>query len=262
MRDFEVIDRNLRRSLECYALSSERGETRESGGVFLASAGIQSPVFNFAMLSAPVPADVSELDRRVMTAKVFYAARGLSWSFWVCTDMLDASLIAKSRRVFERRGLRATSYCPGMFAESIQPPSRTLPPVECRPVQDADSRLTFCHVISNVFRLPYSTAMEIYASDRAWANGLVAYVGYLDNQAVATSATVTSDGAVGIYSVGTLPVFRELGVAETMTRHALTRAREVSGIERSVLQSTNQSHKLYERLGYRTVTRFTIYTHE
>ena len=262
MRDFEVVERNLRRSIECYALAAERGETRETSGVYLASSGIESPVFNFAMLRTPVPADTSELDRRIMTAKVFYAARGLRWTFWLCNDMLDPGIIADSRRVFERRGLYASSRCPGMLAEKLHPATRVLPPLECRRVRDAETRVSFCHLISSVFRLSFSTALEIYNSDRAWEKDLVAYIGFLDGQAVATAATVTSDGAVGVYSVGTMPAYRGLGAAEFMTRHVLERAREASGIERSVIQSTNQSHSLYERLGYRTVTRFTIYTHE
>lgn len=262
MRDFEVVDRNLRRSIECYALASEHGEIRESSGVYLASSGIESPVFNFAMLSEPVPADLSEFDRRIMAAKVFYSARGLDWSFWICHDMLDPSIIAASRRALERRGLHRTSDCPGMLAESIQPPTRTLPPVECRRVRDSETRLNFCYLISNIFRLPFSIAEGMYNSEAAWENALVAWVGYLDNEPVATSATVTSDGAAGLYSVGTLPLYRGLGVAEFMTRHALARAHDVAGVERSVLQSTRHSHALYERLGYRTVTRFTVYTHQ
>jgi GNAT superfamily N-acetyltransferase len=214
------------------------------------------------MFSEPVPADLSELDRRIMIAKVFYASRGLDWSFWVCNDMLDPSILAGAKRAFERRGLRRSSHCPGMLADGILPVSRELPPVDCRRVLDAETRLTFCHLITNIFRLPFAIASGMYNNERTWENALVGWVGYLDNQAVATSATVTSDGAVGLYSVGTMPVYRGLGVAELMTRHALARAHDVTGIERTVLQSTSHSHPLYERLGYRTVTRFTIYTHQ
>ncbi|MCP5118935.1 MAG: GNAT family N-acetyltransferase [bacterium] len=113
-----------------------------------------------------------------------------------------------------------------------------------------------------VFRVPFETTLTIYNSERAWATDLIAYVGYFDNQPVATAATVTGDGAVGVYSVATLPEYRGKGVAEKITRYALDQAREMTGIERSVLQSSKQGLGLYERMGYRVVTQFAIYTAE
>ncbi|MCP5110696.1 MAG: GNAT family N-acetyltransferase, partial [bacterium] len=242
MQEYEVVERNLRRSLECYARATRQGEIKKFPGVLIASAGVDSAVFNAAMLSGPVKAEPVELDRRIMVAKVFFSARQLNWSFWVCNDMVDPSLLGKVRRVFAARGLHQSSNCPGMLAEAVAPISRELPPLECRRVRDADTRLSFCHLTSMVFRVPFETTLTIYNSERAWETDLIAYVGYIDNQPVATAATVTTDGAVGVYSVATLPEFRKRGVAERITRHALDRAREMTGIERSVLQSSRQGH--------------------
>jgi hypothetical protein len=42
-------------------------------------------------------------------------------------------------------------------------------------------------------------------------------------------------------------------------RFALADARREHGIERSVLQSTPAGYRLYERMGYRTVTSVSVY---
>ena len=74
-----------------------------------------------------------------------------------------------------------------------------------------------------------------------------------------TSATVTAAGVVGLYSVGTLAEFRRQGYAEATLRHALEQSCRRSGLERTILQSTPGGLSLYQRLGYRVVTRFTVY---
>jgi predicted acetyltransferase len=42
-------------------------------------------------------------------------------------------------------------------------------------------------------------------------------------------------------------------------RHALKEARREHGIERTTLQSTPAGYGIYERMGYRTVTKVTVY---
>ena len=43
-------------------------------------------------------------------------------------------------------------------------------------------------------------------------------------------------------------------------RHALADARERYGIERTVLQSTPAGFRLYQRMGYQTVTTISVYS--
>ena len=262
MRDFEIVDGNLRRSMQCYTHATESGEVREMPGVLIASAGVDSPAFNAALLLEAVPAEAVELDRRIMIAKVFFEARGLPWSFWVCEALLDPAVRAKAKSVFRKRRLGSSTECPGMLAERIAPPGRPLPALECRLVTDAETRLAFCHITSLAFRLPFETSLAIYNSDGTWRTDFIAYVGYLDGQPVATVATVAAAGAIGVYSVATLPEYQGKGVAEKLIRHGLERASEATGLERTVLQSTRPGQSLYHRMGYREVTKFTVYVSE
>jgi ribosomal protein S18 acetylase RimI-like enzyme len=67
---------------------------------------------------------------------------------------------------------------------------------------------------------------------------------------------------VGVYSLGTLPQYQGCGYGETLLRHALDDIGKRTGITRSVLQSTDEGLKLYQRMGYRPVTSFSVYTRE
>ena len=164
--------------------------------------------------------------------------------------------------VFEKRGLGVASNCPGMLAERIEPPDRQLPALETRRVMDADTRLSFCHITSLAFGLPFETALAIYNSERSWRTDFIAYVGYVDRDPVATVATVAAAGAIGVYSVATLPEYQGRGVAEKLIRHALNSAAEATGLNRSVLQSSHHGHSLYHKMGYREVAKFSIYVSE
>lgn len=259
MLDYQVVERNLRRSLECYALATGRGEIRRMPGLLIASAHTATPVFNSAALTEPPVADAVELDRRLMIAKVFFEARGLAWCFWLCQEMLEPGVRARARAVFERRRLHFASECPGMLADGVLPLDRPVPPVECRRVTGAQERLDFCRITAESFRLPLEATREIYEPERIWETGFVAYVGHLEGRAVGTAATVSVEGAIGVYSVATLPEFRGRGVGEAMVRHAVERARAETGLERVVLQSSPEGEPLYRRLGFRPVSRFAIF---
>jgi ribosomal protein S18 acetylase RimI-like enzyme len=84
-------------------------------------------------------------------------------------------------------------------------------------------------------------------------------VGYRDDVPVATAASVVSDGVIGIYNVATIPERRGCGYAEAVTRHAIDIACAETGIHRIVIQSTTQGLPLYERMGFRAVTRILAY---
>jgi ribosomal protein S18 acetylase RimI-like enzyme len=88
----------------------------------------------------------------------------------------------------------------------------------------------------------------------------LAYVGYCEEEPVTSAAVVLSSGVAGLYNVATLPAFQRQGYGEAIVRHALAEAQRNYGIERTILQSTPAGYRLYERMGYRTVTRVAVYS--
>jgi ribosomal protein S18 acetylase RimI-like enzyme len=259
MLPFETVEQNLRHTMQIFARGRDKGEVRQMPGVLIACAGVESPVFNSALLSEPVTGGQVELDRRIAIAKVYYTARDLRWSFWVCEDMLSADARKDAGKVFAARGMEVVAQSPGMIAERVLPPSRWMPALECRRVSNAEASLAFCYITSKTFHLSFEISKQIYNTERMWSSDMVAYVGYLGDAPIATAATVTSAGAVGIYSVATLPEYQRRGFGERIVRHALEEAQRTTGIERSVLQSTRAGLRLYQRMGYQHVTRVTVY---
>lgn len=260
VKPWQIIDENLRAAMQFFSLSNDAGETRSFPGISVVCSGINFSVFNAALLTAPVPGVHGDLDRRITVGGVYFGARGLRWSFWLCEDQLDRLTRVRLKGIFANRGLHPLVDPPGMIAESLNPASRALPALEYRRVSDELTRLAFCHVTSVAFELPFSVSRDIYDSERAWQGGMVGWVGYRNSEPVATAATQVAAGAIGIYSVATLPQCRNAGCAEAAVRHAVEQARAATGIERTVLQSTRAGLRLYERMGYRTVTRFAVYT--
>lgn len=256
--DFHTVEENLRQSFRLLASSRPAGEVRERDGVTIASAGVAFQMFNAAFLSAPVEGQ-RELDGRIATAKVHFTARGLSWSYWVCEGWLDKAARRRVDDTFHKRGLYPATVLPGMLAEKLRPPVRDLPALDVRSVSDDATWRAFCQIGALCFNVPLEWFQEVFEDPRVW-EGFAGFVGYLDGEPVSTAATVVAAGAVGVYNVATVPGRQRRGFGEVVMRHALDRAHERHGIERTVLQSTPQGFSLYERMGYAVVTRVAVYT--
>jgi ribosomal protein S18 acetylase RimI-like enzyme len=254
--EFHHVEENLRHSFRALAVDRPSGDVREIAGVSIAAAGTPFQMFNAAFLSCTV-ADAADLERRVCLARVHFQARGLPWSFWVCHGLLPPKL--RKRSIFERNGLRHAVQLPGMCADRLLPPRRALPDLDIRRVGDEATRLAFCEIGCACFHVPLNWFREIFLSQRVWEEGFVGFVGYSKGEAVATAATVTAAGAIGIYNVATLPEYRRCGHGEAVVRHALEMARRESQCERTILQATEHGLQLYQSMGYRTVTTVDVY---
>jgi ribosomal protein S18 acetylase RimI-like enzyme len=78
------------------------------------------------------------------------------------------------------------------------------------------------------------------------------YIGYLDQQPVASSMLFMSAGVAGIYSVGTLPSARKRGIGTAMTLHPLLEARQ-QGYHYAILFASRMGNSVYKRIGFREV---------
>jgi len=76
------------------------------------------------------------------------------------------------------------------------------------------------------------------------------YVGYLDDQPVATAELTVAGGVVGLYSIVTLEAYRRRGIGTAMTVQPLLDARE-QGFRTGVLQAAAAGVGVYARLGFK-----------
>jgi ribosomal protein S18 acetylase RimI-like enzyme len=147
---------------------------------------------------------------------------------------------------------------PGMMAERVATPAGPLPAIDIRRVVNGGTCDAFCAIGAVCFHVPLTWFREVFDSRTVWEN-FAAYVGYVDEEPVSTAAVVLGDQALGVYNVATLPGHQRHGYGEAVMRHALDEAHHTHGIERSVLQSTPAGFRLYQRMGYRTVTSVAVY---
>lgn len=256
--NFESVAANLRESFRVIAASRQDGEVRELRGVSIASAGVAFQMFNAAFLASPVATE-SELEQRILTCAVYFQARGLDWSYWVCEDWLWPKPRRRAQRIFERLGLRHAVDLPGMVADRIAPPVKPLPEMVVRRVNGGNTRDAFCGIGSLCFHVPLPWFEEVFGNEAVWKD-FASYVGYVGEEAVSTASVVAGGGGVGVYNVATIPGRQRCGYGEAVMRHALAEAYREHGTERVILQSTEAGLRLYDRMGFRTVTRVSVYS--
>jgi hypothetical protein len=224
----------------------------------MVDSGIDYAVFNAVVLSATL-VEPEVLEDLLRLAASHYSARRMSWSCWLCEDMLGARVRPVAWGAVARAGLRLVAEHQGMIADQVAGATRLLPRLVFRQVRDAQTRQDFQQIISRVFALPSNVSRHVYGSERFWRGGYIGWVGYAGGKPVTTAATESAAGSVGVYSVATVAEEQGKGYAEAITRHCLEEARRASGLSRTSLQSTSAGYRLYSRMGYRQVTRVRVY---
>jgi ribosomal protein S18 acetylase RimI-like enzyme len=256
--NFHSVEENLRQSFRALAAGRARADVIELPGVSVASLGVTFQMFNAAFLSAPVGTQ-TELEDRLRTAGDHFHARGLRWSWWICEDWLGTGIRRKLSRTCEAAGLRLSSEMPGMAADRIAPVARKLPQIEIRRVNSVEALDDFRALGSTCFHVPIAWFSEVFNEDLVMGGSFVCWVAYHDGLPVATAAAVVSKGVTGLYNIATGPEYRHRGCAEAITRHVIEwGAHECNG-GHFVLQSTHLGQRLYERMGFRPVTRVLVY---
>lgn len=258
MSNYLAVEENLRATLSLFSLARADGEVLELPGLVAVCAGVHFSTFNAVVLTAPVE-KAEELRARLEVPARYFRRRRLPWSLWLCEEWLAAPLRRKADDLLETAGMRRLISMPGMLAERLAPTSRTLPLLLIRRVEDQATRQAFERLMTATFDVPPTISHQIYGAAALWENGLVGWVGYLGQVPVSCAATRVAGGVIGLYAVGTLPAFQRQGYGETVARHAIERAQAASGLTISALQATPAGFKLYQRMGFRTVTRYSIY---
>ncbi len=202
--DFRPVETNLREMFRSLAAGRERAEVRELDGVWIANLSAAFQMFNAVFLSAPVTGE-EEFHARIAAGAQFMMARGLPWSFWICEEWLAAPVRKRCAKICERSGLQLASEMPGMVIERMHAPDRRLPNLSFRCVTNEQERRAFCSVGSVCFHVPPGWFDEIFDRRMKDRQDFQAWVGYLNGEPIATAATVTTAGVIGLYNVAVLP---------------------------------------------------------
>ena len=77
------------------------------------------------------------------------------------------------------------------------------------------------------------------------------FVGYLNNEPVATNLLFNGAGVASVYAIATVPVARGKGIGAAITLKPLLEARDQLGYQYAVLFSTEMGIPVYRRIGFR-----------
>jgi ribosomal protein S18 acetylase RimI-like enzyme len=122
-----------------------------------------------------------------------------------------------------------------------------------------ETRSAFRRIVEVCFQIPHDVARIVYDDPNRWDFPLEVWLGYAFGEPVVSTAVINAAGAIGVYSVATLPHYRGKGYAEALMRHAVKDMRERGVSGPIVLQSSPAGSELYRRLGFQRTTRFYVY---
>jgi GNAT superfamily N-acetyltransferase len=209
---------------------------------------IQHPWFNGVLSSQPPDGmDEAFIDDTIQ----YFRTREIGAFTW----WMDAHLRSSTwESVLSRHGFRLSDDTPGMAVDlqALHEPTETVDGLEVRVVADEETLRMWAHVFTVGYGLPPDWEASVY--DLQLQMGLEFpirnYLGYLNGEPVATSSIFFGGGAVGIYSVSTLPEARGKGIGAALTLRPLQNAREM-GYRIAVLQSSEMGYNIYRKLGFR-----------
>ena len=244
-----LIETNHRLASRFYA---HAGSAVALPGALAVHSGYNSTAFNICSLTGPTP----HLATVLKTVTSHYDQLRTSSSLWLC----EQYAAPPDRAVMLDHGYTFQQSAPGMLAEAFPAPRHGLTKdLTIRRVETVQDALIFAHLVSIVFHVSFPLCQCIYGNLAVWRAPVYGFLAYRVEEPVACAMVTADDGVAGFYSVGTLPHFQGRGYGEKIMRHAAAYSDTHLGCRLSVLQSSPAGRKLYDRLGFREFTRFSIF---
>jgi GNAT superfamily N-acetyltransferase len=232
------------------SLSANGGSTDNVGGASCWYSSSYVPVFNGAGIFDP-----RLLTRETLSAvEAYFKWRGRPYSVMT----LDA-LVPYAARLLDRFNYTEYDWMPAMWLEgSPRDDPRGSPDLWVSRVSTPPQLATFRSLLSQVFHLSMSEVNLVLAEKTLQISHVRHFLGWLDDTPVGTATVVLSGKVAGVWNVGTLPDYRNRGIATSIMRHILIEARSL-GYQSSMLLASNDGLPLYARLGYETLSTIRVF---
>ncbi|MGH7860182.1 MAG: GNAT family N-acetyltransferase [Candidatus Binatia bacterium] len=224
----------------------------ERDGMVLVRMGVPISFFNVAYVSRPLADPGAAIEQAI----AYFDAHSLPFHVRMREGVDEA---AEQQALAHGLPLQMTQS--GMCLAPI--PDAPAPPADLRieVVSDPESFGAYVETMAAGFGLPLDIARQVFPSGR-WADvaGATWYLGYVDGEPATTSALVLGpQGVAGVYNVATLDRFRRRGLGEAMTWRAIQDGKR-AGARIATLQASDMGLPIYERMGFRTVAPYRVYT--
>jgi GNAT superfamily N-acetyltransferase len=238
---------NFAEAFRRVARSRPNGRILEEPGVVRVASRLPGPEFNPVFVTGPI----EDPAKMVEDSKSFMGGLGVSsWRL-----VAAPPLISVVRASAVAAGLRPGREMPGMVLDPIPARAPARPAgLRIRRVVDATLWRTMLRVGLATFTgatpddpdrfLPYTPAI-----------GAKGYVGFVGKVPVSTSLCVSSSGVGGVFFVSTNSEYRGRGYGAALTWQAAVDSRR-EGCRTSYLQASEMGLPIYQRMGYREITRY------
>ena len=197
---------------------------------------------NAAVLRRPPTAD--ELDELIDTAHIFFAPDRpwLLLSAWPLPNL-------------EKAGLQLMGHPPFMMRPAGAPldARQTVEGLEIREITP-DLAPVFARTLEAGFEMP-GVETSPWSEASAFGSDMKGYIGYVDNEPVATSSAFLAHGVVDVEGVSCLEAHRGKGIGEAMTWAATL----ADPARPAMLMASDLGRPVYDRMGYLSVVRMTLW---
>lgn len=197
---------------------------------------------------------------RLRSAVEYMRARQCPGLVYVCEDYLSEEARGQLEAAVQDAGLEFALDVFGMVGDVLpfeRPASH--PDLHFVRATDEEAMRAYADINCEGYGFPLEAGRAGLAESSLWKEQGFAYIGYHDGQAVSTAAAFENGGQLYLALVATRPDAQRRGFGEATVRRALEAAYEATGLRRTSLHATRAGFPVYERVGYRPVTRFIAY---
>jgi len=203
-----------------------------------------------------------DADARIEQLFDHYDARGVPFMWIIHPSAQPLDLDSRLRT----RGLDEAEVCPGMWAplDVLPGPGPVPAGIEVREATTPGDIAAALELVAWRWDVPRGVTARLNGFRRSFRVGepgsaVRCWLAWKDGRPVSKVILNLDQGAAGLYGVATRPEARGLGLARALTLEAFSAARR-AGFRAGVLHSSAMAFGLYEKLGFRVVAPFRIFT--
>ena len=224
-------------------------------GIEYVFSGLPIPFFNIALLTG---GGISrpQLEARAREACVFAGKMTVPWLFIVTQEAIEDE--GETDGLLHACGLDPVMPLTGMVAEHVAPSSAPAPGLELVVPSDEAEYGTILDINSAAYDMDLAAGKPLLGVPSFWTPHFPV-LGVVDGAAVATAAVLMVDGIRYVALVATRPGHQRRGYADIVMRRALEMSAAAHPGSSTVLHATEAGRPIYERMGYRTISRSTLY---
>jgi dihydrofolate reductase/ribosomal protein S18 acetylase RimI-like enzyme len=230
-------------------MKGAKAEIIEKPDYTLYETGLNNPMWNQVTLKS---LNLEKISHQIEEIKSHFEQKGLQFT-WFTGPKTQSSILNKH---LEKNGLEQSSPIPGMSIDISKIPDKPKPiqGYMVKPVLDEETLEDYIGVLFECFsrnlrgmekKMPEVikfTGLSEDSSSRHW-------VGYLNGEAVGSSAYVLDHGVAGVYNIGTCVAARRKGIGTEMTLLPLRDAKR-RGYRIGVLHSSAIGKFVYDKIGF------------